>query len=265
MLLAACCAMGQGILFSEYRVIVQGNHISTLQVCNPTQEVRTYQLSVINKRMDENGVIHDLADSVDIPWSLRPWLRVFPRRITLEPGGCQEVQLQVKMPTSTSAGEYRTYLHFLPLLKPSQTQATQQGQSGMQMDIVFRVGSAIPVIYRKNTTRPTLSIDSLRLVNQPNGPHLLEFRINRHGNQSVFGKILVEGRVKGKPYTLVAQTGRALYNETKGRKFVFPVKLENIDTEPDGRVKISVSYIDGENQGAKTPEILLKEECILTR
>lgn len=264
MLLAACSATGQGILFSEYRVIVQGSHISTLQVCNPTQETRTYQLSVINKRMDEDGTMHDLADSVDIPWTLRPWLRIFPRRVTLEPGGCQEVQLQVKMPESASAGEYRTYLHFLPLLKPSQAQAAQQEQTGMQMDIVFRVGSAIPVIYRRNALRPEISIDSVRLVDQADGVHLLEFRLNRKGNQSAFGKILVEGQVKGKPYTLVSQPGRALYSEVAGRKFVFPVKLENIDTEPDGRIKISVSYINGESQGTKTPEVLLKKECILT-
>lgn len=214
--------------------------------------------------MDENGVMHDLTDSVDISWTLRPWLRVFPRRVTLEPGGCQEVQLQVKMPASGSAGEYRAYLHFLPLLKLSSAQTTQQGQTEMKMDIVFRVGSAIPVIYRRNTIKPALSIDSVRLVNQDNDLYLLEFRINRKGNQSVYGKIMVEGQIKGKPYTLVSQTGRALYGEMEGRKFVFPVKLKDIDIEPDRRIKISVSYIDGENEGAKEPEVLLRKECILT-
>lgn len=264
LLLVAYSVTGQGILFSEYRMIMQGNHIRTLQVCNPTGEVRTYQLSVINKRMDENGTMHDLADPVNTSWTLRPWLRVFPRRITLEPGGCQEVQLQVKMPDSGADGEYRTYLHFLPLLKTGQAPTVQGGQSSMQMDIVFRVGSAIPVIYRKNTTKPKLTIDSVRLVKQGEAPHLLEFRLNREGNQSVYGKILIEGQVKGKPYTLVSQTGRALYNEMAGRKFIFPVKLENIDTEPDGKIKLHVSYIDSENPGAREPEVLMKKECILT-
>lgn len=260
-LLFAQNTLGQGILFSEYRMILKQGTISSLQVCNPTEETRTYLISVINKTMDEQGSIIDIPDTVNIASSLKPWLRIFPKRIVLEPGGCQEVQLQLKMPASQPNGEYRSYLYFMPMT-PTQHKDTVASQA-VQMNIVFRVGAAIPIIYRKNTTPPTLSIDSISLTRKDDNSHLLHFTLLRQGTQSTYGHILIEGISQGKRITLATKNGNAIYHEANRKKFMFPISTQSLDKDTEGKVKLFISYTDAEDEQAKNPKIWVQTETLL--
>lgn len=253
-------ASGQGILFSEHRMILKEKQISTLQVCNPTDVTRTYQLSAVNKAMDRTGRMTDIPDTAGFANSLNAYVRIFPKRITLEPGGCQEVQLQIKPPAGLAEGEYRSYLHFLPLTSDGGNNAASQQAQGMGTKIIFRVGAAIPLIFRKHAVLSSVRIDSLALTPGRDTAHWLKFTVHRSGSQSIYGDFIVEGMANGKPVLLLNKQGIAVYAEMPARKMELPVALAKLDRDAAGRVKIKVSCVDAENRQSRQPKTLCSTE-----
>lgn len=252
----------QGVLFSEYRLILANQSIVALQVCNPTEETLRFKLSYVNKYMDENGAMHEVADTLSPEFSLKPYLRIYPRNITLDPGKCQEVQIQLKAPASLRDGEYRSYLHFLPLR--GEQQDSVNSNSGVKLAIVFRVGTAIPIIYRKNTSVEEVSIDSVALKPRNGGGSDLEFIVKRKGTQSTYGRFLVEGTSEGAPVVVMDAPGSSVFTEIDFKRVSLPISTEKLDCDSQGRIKLKISYIDAENKTAKTPVVLASKEVEIT-
>lgn len=235
----------QGVLFSEYRMILSNNNIASLQLNNPTDQTRTYSLSFIDKRLDKDGTIINIPDSVKTAYSLRPYLRVFPRVITLNPGESQEVQIQLKAPASAPDGEYRSYLHFLPL--ESSTKSDTAKVAGIQLDIKFRIGAALPLFYRKNTVLESIDINNVALAKQ-DSTTILNFDISRNGTRSTYGYIVVSGTSEGKPVVIAETPGNAIYTEQTSLKVKMPIAINKIDRTPDGNVALTITYYNSEDK-----------------
>lgn len=253
----------QGVLFSEYRLILKNQSIVALQVCNPTEQTLRFKLSYINKYMDEEGAMHELADTLSPQSALKPYLRIYPRNISLDPGKCQEVQIQLKAPADLPDGEYRSYLHFLPLSNQEQSDSVES-DSGIQLAIVFRVGTAIPIIYRKNTYLTEVSIDSVQLQARAAGGANLSFVVNRMGTQSTFGRFLVEGLSQGVPVVLMDTPGNSVFPEIDFKRITLPISTQALDRDAQGRVKLKISYIDAEDKTTKTPTVWASKEIELS-
>lgn len=237
----------QGILFSEYRMILNNNNIASLQLNNPTNDTRTYSLSFMDKQFDQNGTISNVPDSVKLAYSLKPYLRVFPRVITLAPGESQEVQIQLRVPASASDGEYRSYLHFLPLESNANADADTAKVSGMRLDIKFRIGAALPLFYRKNTVLKEVDINNVNLAKRDSAT-ILNFDITRNGTCSTYGYIVVSGMSQGKPLVIMETSGNVLYTEQTLRKVEMPISIEKIDRTPEGKVPLTITYYNSEDK-----------------
>lgn len=245
---------GQGILFSQYRMILNPGEIRSLQVCNPTDMVRTYQLSFIDKKMENGGKVVDIPDSVNYPFSLKGQLRIFPKRITLNPGECQEVQIQLKNTSSLQDGEYRSFLHFLPLVDSEVVSIDTSNIAKAPVPaIILRIGAAIPLFFRKNTELKSVEIDSVQLVKGNDGRSLLSMRINRAGTRSTFGGIIVMGVSQGKPISLSHLSGNALYAETSEKKITIPLVTDELDYDASGKTPITITYINEEEGVPQEP------------
>lgn len=250
LLILSFSAYAQGILFSEKRIIFNGQDIYTLQVCNPTEEVRTFQLSIIDKTVDVHHKLVDIPDSVTLANSLKGSVRVFPKRVMLPPGECQEVQLQVRGTHALADGEYRSYLHFLPLLRRAETtpdSVKAQKADVPSFDIIIRIGAAIPLIYRKNATLEKLAIDSVSLLrNDKQEPIAISFYIHRNGNQSTYGSIAV---FSGEKKELVAAYPPvAIYAEAPGRWIDIPVAKDKLSLASTGEYQLKIVYTNEENK-----------------
>lgn len=258
--LSAVAASAQGILFSEKRVILNDRNIYTLQVCNPTETVRSFQLSLVDKTVDIHHKLIDIPDSVTFPNSLKMMVRIFPKRISLLPGECQEVQLQLRNAGTLADGEYRSYLHFLPLMTQAETTPTPEevqralNATAPSFDIIIRVGAAIPLFYRKNTTVESLSIDSVQLVrNEKKEPSSLALYIHRKGSQSVYGSLNVYTPINGKDSLVVSYPPSAIYTEVAGRTILIPIAAKTLPTDASGRCPLKIVFTDGENRLRKDP------------
>lgn len=233
----------QGILFSEYRMILNNNNIASLQLNNPTDETRTYSLSFINKKIGEDGKIVNIPDSLKPAYSLKSYLRVFPRVITLAPGESQEIQIQLKCPASAPDGEYRSYLHFSPL---DNTETKPTTVSGIQLEIKFRIGAALPLFYRKNTVLTHVEINKVNLVKQ-DSTTMLNFNIDREGTRSTYGYIVVSGTSQGQSFVVTETPGNAIYTEQSSLQVELPISLQKIDRTPDGKVALTITYYNSED------------------
>lgn len=260
LLLSAVAASAQGILFSEKRVILNDRNIYTLQVCNPTETVRSFQLSLVDKTVDIHHKLIDIPDSIAFPSSLKMMVRIFPKRISLLPGECQEVQLQLRNAGTLADGEYRSYLHFLPLMTQVETTPTaEEAQRALNatapsFDIIIRVGAAIPVFYRKKTTVESLSIDSVRLVrNEKKEPSSLALYIHRKGSQSVYGSLNVYAPINSKDSLVVSYPPSAIYPEVAGRTILIPIGEKTLPMDASGKCPLKIVFTDGEDRLRKDP------------
>lgn len=254
LLLFVSSVKGQGILFSQYRMILNAGEIHSLQVCNPTDAVRTYQLSFIDKKMEDGGKVVDIPDSVNFAFSLKKQLRVFPKRITLNPGECQEVQIQLRNTSSLADGEYRSFLHFLPLVSSEGVSADTSNVAKAPVPaIVIQIGAAIPVFFRKNTVLKSVWIDSVHLSKPENGKTVLSMTINRAGTRSTFGGIIVMGVSKGEPIMLSHISGNALYAETVEKNISIPFSVEGLDIDTSGKTPVTITYINQEEGVPQKP------------
>lgn len=244
-------ANAQGILFSEHRLILKDRAVQTLQVCNPTEEIRNFQLSIIDKTVDASHKLVDIPDSVTFASSLKSMVRVFPKRITLAPGECQEVQLQLRSTNELPDGEYRSYLHFLPLLTRAETtpdSTVAQKADAPSFDIIVRIGAAIPLIYRKNAVLEKLSIDSVSLARDESGkPSLLSFYIHRAGSKSVYGNISVFCDSKDPENPAAISRGNAIYAEAPGRQIEIPITEEKLQADSAGKYSLRIVYENNES------------------
>lgn len=257
---SAMAASAQGILFSEKRIILNDRSIYTLQVCNPTETVRSFQLSLVDKTVDIHHKLIDIPDSVAFASSLKMMVRIFPKRISLLPGECQEVQLQIRNAGTLADGEYRSYLHFLPLMTQAETAPTAeeaqraQNATAPSFDIIIRIGAAIPVFYRKHSAVESLSIDSVRLVrNEKKEPSSLSFYIHRQGSQSVYGGLNVYTPVNGKDSLVVSYPPIAIYPEVAGRTILIPMDEKALSMDASGKCPLKIVFTDGESRLRKDP------------
>lgn len=235
-------AGAQGILFSEYRMFLEPNRIRSLQISNPTEEVRTYDISLINKQMLDGGVLVDVPDTILPPFSIRQYIKVFPRVVTLAPGESQEVQIQLKVPADMPEGEYRSYLHFVPRL--TQAPDTSDLGNGMLTSIVMRVTAAIPLFYRNRAKLEEVKIGDVKIYKDSLGRDMIYLDIHRAGNRSVYVTALVEYMSNGQPVKLAEKLGNGIYAEVNHKWIEFPIDLQKV---PAGE-PIKISLIDSEDK-----------------
>lgn len=249
-------SMAQGVLFSEYRLILNSNAVTSIYMSNPTDTPYNYSISIEDKVMQENGDVLDLSPDSVFAASLKPYLRVFPRNILVEPENSQELQIQLKTPSSLPDGEYRSFLKFTPR-EPNMEVIDSTSQEGVKMAIKFQMSTMIPVIFRKNATVENVFVDGVSLTpSQDNQAYDLNLNINRVGTRTVYGKIHVRGTSNGRVVDVVSPNGSyAIYTEIPVLKTVLPIDISGLDRDASGAVNLDISYIDSENKYVKNPMV----------
>lgn len=238
-------ANAQGILLSEYRMILNNSATRTLQVCNTSEDNRTFELSFVNKKMTEDGRILDIPDSIIPPFSIRKILKVFPKVVTLAPEECQEVQIQLKNDQSLPDGEYRSYLQVFPRSEKPVNDTTLV-EEGFKSGIIVRVGVAIPIIYRKNCAPGAVDISMIQ-SDTLKKESILRFEMDRSGCGSVFGDIEVSSTTQGNPVILASLPGNAVYAEVGKRIFVVNLPQVELDKNENGECAVTITFKNKED------------------
>jgi len=170
-------------------VVLEVNQRSAeITLANHGDQTSTFEMSWSDDMMmtSEGGLVKYEGQA---PWSVQPYVRYSPRRVTLAPTESQTIKITLRSGQDVPEGEY--YSHFKVLMlnrvDPSAEQADAADRSSA-FSINVRAAVAIPIVWRNSQTTSSASIESVRIDRDANQ---LIVNVRRHGQLSVRGYLHV--------------------------------------------------------------------------
>lgn len=256
-------ALAQGdLLITPNRVVFEGRkQKEVINLINTGDETTTFSVSFVQRRMNEDGSF----ESIEVPdpgqMFADPYLRIYPRQVTLAPGEAQVVMLQFTRKPGMQDGEYRSHLYFrseknyTPLGSDN-----QQPSNAVSVQLIPIFGMSIPVIIRTGEVSVAATLSDLKLAEENDEIKNISFTLNRTGNISIYGDLKVEYiPTQGKPREVGAMKGVGVYSNLSKR--YVSIKLDKSPGMTLKNGKLKVSYTSRED--AKKQEVFAEAELKL--
>jgi hypothetical protein len=226
---------GQGnLLITPRRVVFEGSKRSIdLNLANTGQDSATYAISLVQIRMKEDGGFETITEPDPGQRFADPYIRFFPRSVTLGPSEAQVVKVQLTKSNELTDGEYRSHFYFRAVSRPAALgeEVIETDSTSISVKLTPVFGITIPVIIRKgqSTAKVTLSELAFKIVNDTIPQLALTF--NRSGNMSVYGDLTVDHiSPLGKITKVGVANGVAVYTPNTVRHSLFNLnKLSGVD------------------------------------
>lgn len=232
-------------MIAPTRVILDGRRGTEVILSNIGDEEATYRITLELRRMNEHGRLDDVdqENATDQEKAAVNVIRYAPRRVTLPPNQPQSVRIGMQPNQALADGEYRAHMVFRAIPKASPADQTQTVTNGVKIQITPIYGISIPVIIRKGSLQATAALSNVRFSNDADGP-TLEFDLNRSGDRSLFGDIIVTKPGASEPLNVTK--GIAVYPEISRRTVSIPLSAE---LAAEMRGEIIVSYYEARDAG----------------
>jgi P pilus assembly chaperone PapD len=205
------------LLVAPTRVVLNGGGGAQVILSNIGATPATYRISLELRRMTPEGELDTVADAqaTAADEAALAMVRYAPRRITLQPNQPQAVRISARPGADLPDGEYRVHLMFRAVPDPTDAARAieQPAGEGLAIRLIPIYGLTIPLIVRKGQLEATAAIANPRVVQQ-DGVNYLKVDLQRSGDRSVYGNIIVTPR-GGKP--IYTAKGFAVYHELKAR------------------------------------------------
>lgn len=217
------------------RLIFEGkqDRIQIINLNNTGKDSTTYNLSYIENRMLEDGHLEIVEEPKADQKIASPYLRFYPRTITLAPGETQVVKIQLVRTNELEKGEYRSHLYFRPIVKPEELKKRNQetrSSEGISISLQPVYGVTIANIVRIDNPKSVSTISDLVL--EETGDNIfLALQLNREGDASSYGDISVEHiSPEGERIKVAEKKGIAVYTPGTLRKDRVRLKtIEGVD------------------------------------
>lgn len=233
------------LLITPIRVVFEGNkQKEELNLANIGKDTAIYSITFVQKNMKEDGSFVNIEKTDSGQMSAEPYLRIFPRMVTLAPGEAQIIALQYRRKPDMAAGEYRSHLYFRSekSYKPLGMGNAERDSTTLSVQLIPIFGMSIPIIIRTGAVNVSATLSDLKLDSQQNTIQNLKLTIHRTGNISLYGDIIIQYiPVQGKPYQIGRVAGVGVYTDINKRYMV--VKLNNTSGKPLKNGKLKVQYI----------------------
>lgn len=230
------------LLITPKRVVFDGTRRSEdLNLANIGTDTATYMISFIQIRMKEDGSFERIEKPDTGQLFAEPYLRIFPRTVTLAPNEAQAIKLQVRRTPDMQPGEYRSHIYFraIPRQKPL-GERTVEKDSTISVKLTPVFGISIPVIVRVGEANAQVQVQETALLDSSRS---LRVSFERQGNTSVYGDITVNYISKQGKLTKVGMAkGFAIY--TPNTRRFFDVKLDGASPVDLHSGKLQVLYTD---------------------
>jgi P pilus assembly chaperone PapD len=218
--------MAQGnLLLTPRRVVFEGAKKSMdLNLANTGKDTARYVISIVRLRMTDDGGFESINEPDSGQLFADPYLRFFPRSVTLGPNEAQVVKIQLTKTNELKPGEYRSHVYFraVPNIKPLGEEEAPKDTTSISVKLTPVFGITIPVIIRvgESTTKVSLTDLAFQMINDTTPSFKMTF--NRTGNFSVYGDVAVNYvSPEGKTTQVGLIKGLAVYSPNKLRRFQF--------------------------------------------
>lgn len=238
------------LLVTPNRVVFEGKKQKEgLNLVNMGKDTATYSISFVQYSMKEDGSFLAIEKPDSGQMFADPYLRIFPRKVTLAPGEPQVIMLQCRRSAAMLAGEYRSHLYFRSEKNSKPSRAKKSARDTVQLSIQLTpiFGISIPIIIRSGSVNVSSTLSDLKLEIQQGIIQNLKLTLNRAGNISIYGDIIVQYiPLQGKPFEIGVVKGVGVYTNINKRNIV--IKLNNTTGKPFAPGKLKVQY---ESNGEK--------------
>ena len=191
----------------------------TVHIVNQGDATGVVELAWVDFAMTPEGGLS--AREGGAPWSLQPFVRYSPRRVTLKPGETQVVRIALRSSGDAAEVEYYSHLRVLTLEDDLQrATARPKTKATASLSVEARTAIAIPVVWRNSDAAPRAAITSARPVP---GTNELVVEVHRTGALSTRGYLHVLGAAGGIPEPLSEPVPLVIYPSIDVRKI--PVRL----------------------------------------
>lgn len=256
----ACPLMAQGdLMIFPKRIVFEGiqNRTQNINLSNIGKDTATYKLSYSEIKMDQDGKFIAIEEQEPNQHFASPYLRFYPRVITLAPNESQTVKIQLIKTNVLQQGEYRSHLYFraVPKNKVLEKEDPAHKPEGLSISItpVFGISIANIITIGESTTAVTLSNLA---VQQSEDGFTLSLDFNRSGNRSCYGDIQVNHiSPEGKTTPAATVKGFAVY--TPGILRRTKIKLNTIPNNDYTKGQLQVIY-SAQDKGMKYAEATLR-------
>lgn len=251
--------MAQGdLLVTPTRIVFEGNlQKQEINLVNIGKDTATYTISFIQYNMKEDGSFITITEPDSGQMFADPYLRIFPRKVTLAPREPQVIVMQCRRKPDMQAGEYRSHLYFRAEkdLNPLGMKTENTDTTKLNVKLIPVYGISIPIIIRSGDVKVSASLSDIQLVKNKEDDYNLNLSINRTGNISVYGDLIIQYfPVQGSPVEIGAIKGVGVYSNLNKRNL--SLKLNNVPGVQLRDGKLKVQYL---SNGA-TPRIIYTEE-----
>jgi P pilus assembly chaperone PapD len=175
-------------------IIFEGRERSaTVTLTNRGDATGTFETSWSELEMTPEGGL--LKVDGDTPWSVQPYVRYSPRRVTLEPSQSQVIKIALRRDQEAPEGEYFSHFRVLTLNSQDLGGETEAEVEPSETDAVIKITArsavAIPIIWRNSQASPGATIKSVEINPETNQ---LTVDVRRNGKLSVRGYLHVLGK-----------------------------------------------------------------------
>ena len=189
----SAAAQGDLLIFPK-RVVFDGKKkVEQIILSNVGKDSAVYTISFLEYKMTELGEFKKITEPESGQRFATPYLRVFPRQVTLAPNESQAVKVQVINPNNLEDGEYRSHLYFRAEQnnKPLAQETKKVDSTAVSVELKAVYGISIATIINKGTSNTVSTISEIHYTTENNSGYFLNFSINRSGNMSAYGDISI--------------------------------------------------------------------------
>ena len=234
-------AQGDLLIFPKRIVFDGGKRVKQLILSNIGKDTAVYNVSFLQFRMNENGGFKAITTPDVGQYFATPYLRVFPRKVTLAANESQIVKVQLNKSTKLKEGEYRSHLYFRaekynnPL--GQKEKIVDSTSVSVKLEAVF--GISIATIIKKGASNTITTISNLFYEKDNELNYFINFNLNRTGNMSTYGDIYINYVSLNNTIVEVAKVkGVAVYTPGEVRKVKIQLKTPKGITFYGGTFKV---------------------------
>jgi ribosomal protein S16 len=251
---AQCFAQGD-LLISPLRIIFEGNKKSQeINLANVGKDTAVYAVSIVDYRMKDDGAFEEITVPDSGQRFAGPFLRFFPRKVTLAPNEAQVVKVQLTKTNQLTPGEYRSHIYFRAVPEEGpQGVAPPQKDSGIAIHLKPIFGITIPIIVRNGECSSDITLSDLSLQTTDNKP-TLSITFNRTGNISAYGEMKVDYvSPSGKSTQVKIVKGIGIYIPNPVRRLKIELDTDKISDYSKGKLHI-VYALQGSDKSIRNIE-----------
>lgn len=241
--LLASPVAAQGVLVAPTAIFIDARvRAGSLLLVNPNAEPAEVEIGSVFGYPVTDSLGRIALRTVEHPDSATPsateWVRVFPRRMTIDPNGQQTVRILVSPPPGIGDGEYWSRLVIAARGGRVPLAVGGGDTSGVQVGLTVEVRTIIPLLYRKGKVATGAELTGLRTAREGDSL-VVRGRLTRSGNAALLATVRGE---------LVDGSGRVRSGFVTPISAYYPIEPRfslPVDSVPSGRYRLRVEVSSG--------------------